>query len=660
MDIRKKQELFKEIERSGFFAWLEQQDLFLAFINSFKDLKSMRSTDGRPQFKNAEDDIRQHYIMNEDWTLDEVFSSKVGIYENDVIFNSFLLSVVDSRYSENDDVQGRLHAIISPYLHEDGQELYLFGYNNDGKAVFKIRNVDEEYSPRDLAANWIPIYVDKHPTGNSKYAANHQQPDKFPAIVLAFNRGWDDFSVCTWFDMFYYDGGGNCSHVGVVKIIHTTYKTQEQLNAGYYYTSEHIDDAFTQLSSEYCSLGQTEDYYFKLRRLLGGDFMSVMWAMRDCALFPMIEEKFSNHPNFYSLIRENEAEDVLNDIMYKLRDEDAETKFKFSYRFKPIFAEEPTEIPFAFSSEGRFPNRLYSIIGRNGAGKTQFISQLPLDLEAKNMEKFNHVPNFKKCITVSYCYYDHFQIPDSSATFNYRYCGLLKKHANGSKEVMTPEELQARLIENCSEISRKGRIREWKQVMMTFFNEETLDSWLEGEHKERLNKKAIADAARIMSSGQSSFVYVFFDILAHIRNYSLILFDEPETHLHPEAITSLINAIYNLLGAYKSYGIIVTHSPQIVREMMSRNVLVMKRIGNSVTAHKIGIETFGENLSVLSNEIFGSEETQPYFKQIIAEYMGRGMSYERMVGEIQTADLPLSLNLKMYIKNLELRNHEEG
>lgn len=660
MDNRKKQKLFEEIVRSGFFAWLEQQDLFLVFINSFKDLRSMPSTDGRPQFKNAEDDIRQHYIMNNDLTLDDVFSSRVGIYENDAIFSDFLLSVVDARFSENDETVAKLYDIISAYLHEDGQELYLYGYNNDGKAVYKIRNVDEEYSPRDIAANWVPIYVDKHPTGNSNYASNHQHPDKFPAFVLAFNRGWDDFSVCTWFDMFYYDGGGECTHVGVVKIIHTTYKSQEQLSEGYYYTSDHIDNEFTQLSSEYCSLGQSEDYYFKLRRLVGNEFMSVMWAMRDCALFPMIEEKFSNHPNFFSLIRANEAEDVLNDIMYKLNDEDTDTKFRFSYHFKPVFADEPTEIPFDFSSEGRFPNRLYSIIGRNGAGKTQFISQLPFDLETKSAEKFNHVPSFKKCITVSYCYYDHFNIPDSSATFNYRYCGLLKKHANGSKEVMTPDELQARLIENCTEISRKGRVREWKQVMLTFFDEATLDGWLEGEHKERLNKKTIAEATRIMSSGQSSFVYVFFDILAHIRSYSLILFDEPETHLHPEAITSLINAIYSLLNTYKSYGIIVTHSPQIVREMMSRNVIVMQRIGHSVTAHKIGIETFGENLSVLSNEIFGSEETQPYFKQKIAEYMERGMTYDRMVGEIQTEDIPLSLNLKMYIKNLELRSHEEG
>ena len=38
MDNRKKRELFEEIERSGFFVWLEQQDLLIDFINSFKDL----------------------------------------------------------------------------------------------------------------------------------------------------------------------------------------------------------------------------------------------------------------------------------------------------------------------------------------------------------------------------------------------------------------------------------------------------------------------------------------------------------------------------------------------------------------------------------------------------------------------------------------------
>ena len=61
---------------------------------------------------------------------------------------------------------------------------------------------------------------------------------------------------------------------------------------------------------------------------------------------------------------------------------------------------------------------------------------------------------------------------------------------------------------------------------------------------------------------------------------------------------------------------------------------------------------FGENLSVLTNEIFGSEEVKPYFKNRIAELKDEGYEYEDIVRMIQSGDIPLGLNLQMYVKNL--------
>lgn len=656
MDSRQKQSLFQQITDTGFFDRLVQNDLFLAFINSFKDLKSMKSTDGRPQYKNAEDDIRQHYIMNDDMSLDDVFSSKVGIYQDDVTFKDFLMAVLDARFSENEAEVSALIDIINPFLHSGGEEVFLYGYNNNGQAVYRIKKVEEEYSPKDLAVNRISFFVDKHPTGNTKYAHNHTKPEKFPSFVLAFNRGWDDFGVSTWFDLFYYDENETPHHIGVVKIIHTSYNTQDQ---GLYYVSDYIDDSFTQLSSDYCSLGQSEDYYFTLRRLLHDDYLSVLWALRDCALFPMVEEKFSNHPNFYSLIRETGVEDVLNNVMYRLKDESAATRFYFKYHFQPKYADAPSDVEFKFSSKGEFPNNLYAIIGRNGVGKTQLISQLPLDLEANRLDAFNHKPSFKKYITVSYCYYDNFRIPDTSATFDYRYCGLLKKLPDGHKEIMTKDDLQNRLVNDCKEITKKSRVEEWAKVMRTFFPGEVIDSWREGDEKKHLNIKAIVASAERLSSGEASFLYVFFDIMAHIRRYSLILFDEPETHLHPTAITSMINAVHRLLKTYNSYGLIVTHSPIIIRELLSRNVLVMKRDGNQLSTYKIGIESFGENVSVLTNEVFGSEDIKPYYKRQIKELAELGAEYDEIVKEIQTEGIPLGLNLQMYVKNLTKANGDE-
>lgn len=655
MNKEQKKELFNIINNKGFFGELVEEELFIDFINSFVDLKSMRSTDNRPQIKNAEDDIVKHYIMNDDWGVDYVFETIVGIYHDDEIYYNFLTAVADSKYTIDQTKTEILVSVINGYLHQEGKQFFLYGYGNNNRPVYKIGNIDEEFVPRDIEIIQIPIFIDKNPTGNTRHYDTHKKPDEVPAFVFSYNYFWDDYGANTRFDLFYYDENGDSERIGDVKVLHSKSKTGEEMRNGHYRVIAYMDDRYDGFPSSICSLGQNESYYYSIKRIFGERYMSVLWLLKDCAIFPRIEDKFANHPQFYSLTREREAEDALNNILYKLKDEDIRERFYFSYLFKPTYASQPSPISFRFSSSGPMPNNLYAVIGRNGVGKTQLVSQLPLDLEASDTSKFDHIPTFKKYISVSYCYYDNFTIPDSSATFDYVYCGLLKKKRDGGTEIMTRDDLQSRLISDAITINKKNRVDEWKEVMSTFFEEEILDKWVQINEKgyQTILPQRVATDAKKMSSGQSSFLYVFFNIMANIRKYSLILFDEPETHLHPEAITALINAVHKMLAAYQSYGLIVTHSPIIVRELLSRNVLIMRREGNVQMTRPIGIEPFGENLSVLTSVIFGSEEVAPYYKSRIRQLVREGYTYDAIVEMIQTNGVQLSMNLKMFIKNME-------
>ena len=69
------------------------------------------------------------------------------------------------------------------------------------------------------------------------------------------------------------------------------------------------------------------------------------------------------------------------------------------------------------------------------------------------------------------------------------------------------------------------------------------------------------------------------EIIANIRYDSLIIFDEPETHLHPNAISQLINSIHSLADQFKSYCIIAPHSPIIVQGILSKNIFVINQAG---------------------------------------------------------------------------------
>ena len=88
----------------------------------------------------------------------------------------------------------------------------------------------------------------------------------------------------------------------------------------------------------------------------------------------------------------------------------------------------------------------------------------------------------------------------------------------------------------------------------------------------------------------------------------MILFDEPETHLHPNAISSLLNTIFRLVKRFESFCIIATHSPLIIQEIPARNIFIIERENNIAFVRELERESFGENLTVITQDIFGNKE----------------------------------------------------
>ena len=155
-----------------------------------------------------------------------------------------------------------------------------------------------------------------------------------------------------------------------------------------------------------------------------------------------------------------------------------------------------------------------------------------------------------------------------------------------------------------------------------------------------------------LSSGQSIILYIITEVVANLRLDSLIIYDEPETHLHPNAIVQLMNTIYELVNEFQSYCLIATHSPLVIRELFSKNVYVMDRSGNLPSVRRIGLESFGENLGVLSDEVFGDREVPKQYKKIITDLVDQGKSYDEIISMLEYDHYPLSLNACIFIKNI--------
>ncbi|KAA4978638.1 ATP-binding protein, partial [Bacteroides fragilis] len=588
--------LFKEIEDNKGFQHIIDSGLILEFISEIWDIDNMGSTD--PRYHTLRGDIQQHFLNNDDWDLNYLFSEILKLYGDAAHYRKFLETIVIYKYQEDKDFITIIVSIINEYLIGYGLSLKIVSMDESGSYIYAIRERSSPIDDSQILQNSIPFIVVKQPNGSSWKWTSHNIPNSFPTFVLVADN-WDDFGAVTLFDLFYYPSQNNekWRYIGKTKILNTDERNTE---GNKYKVKSLMPDKFEILSEEYCSLGQSQEYYDNIKNLFADGGKSIFWALKDCAIFSFIEDKFEKHPRFYSLIRENEVERLLRQEKYIIDGIRMTSCEKFTYSFTPKYAQEPISIDLTFDISKIFSQRVVAIIGQNGVGKTQFITKLPMDLASKNLDVFSpQIPLYSKIIAVSNSLYDNFKTPDRTVGFNYIYCGL-SNVASGKRTIISPEELQHRLIASGREINNKGRAESLKGILETILPSFIMIGlFLTDGDEIKLDLNKLLSINKTISSGESTLLYLFCSIISNIRFDSLLLFDEPETHLHPNAITELMSAVYKLLDEFQSYAIIVTHSPLIIREMKSEGVKIMTRLENVPVIRGISIESLGENISTL-------------------------------------------------------------
>ena len=609
----------------------------IELLTSIWDLHSMKSEDDR--YDDAYGDIIQHYFRNQDWETDYLFTERLKLYEETTDFKKYIEAMLDPKYYESADQLAGVSALIDNELGKEKLRLVIEDYNDLGLPFQKIYLKDEvEQLPAGVKKNNIPFYVMKNGL------VQHPESEYF---TLFPNKGWNDYSVVSIFNLSYETPAG-AYHIGHVKIIH-----KEDME-----TWQVIPERFYQLTDDFCSLSGEENYYFALQeRFKDHGMISILFALQDAAYFTDIHDRYEKNSNFKSsLIRGDVAERLLRELKPKLRGNDLADLYSFSYQFKPVFSTEPVKIDFDFNNTSPLPSRIFAVIGKNGTGKTQLMTALPNSF-AKNDPKdfYNKIPSFSKIIAVSYSVFDSFSIPSKNATFNYVYCGL--KDEDG--DLRSSKGLVISFHHNWKKIEELGRTRKWRSVLRNFIDKEIINGFIvpkENVDREfEVSLEGFHANKNKLSSGQSILLYIITQVVANLRLDSLILYDEPETHLHPNAIVELMNTIYELVDEFESYCLIATHSPLVIRELFSKNVYVMERNSNVPSVRRIGLESFGENLGVLTDEVFGDRQMPKQYKTIIERLISQGKSFDEIIDLLEFDEVPLSLNARIFITNL-IRN----
>jgi hypothetical protein len=463
------------------------------------------------------------------------------------------------------------------------------------------------------------------------------QPSAYPHVRLVQDN-WDDYGYKTTYYVTLHLSEVESVDLGTVKILH------ERQTSGY---GPLPREPFEKLTSEFCSLGGDLDYYEKIFKFGQSFYQAYLGGLHDVTFDDEVRDRFEHLEGYkVSLLRFSGAERTITDAAKLFQRDTPVLKRRgvgFLAKFRTQVAEDANSfsIDFDFRRKGPLPHRMNALIGYNGTGKTRLLSNLAIvasgfgydtkeELLAKRAGRFiGTPPPFKTVVVISYSAFDTFVIPgqteeeedklrEDGAIFGYVYCGL-RVRAGEVKEgssrrptyrLRTPDEVEAEFLSALQRVRKAGRQDALLDILKPLLRDASFQRiGLTRFYRERDNE-SLVELFRSLSSGHKVVLKIVTEVTAYIggNEPSLVLIDEPETHLHPPLLAALLKSVRACLDNFDGYAVVATHSPVVLQETPSRYVHVLKRIGDQTQATSPSIETFGESIGVITQEVFNLDD----------------------------------------------------
>jgi predicted ATP-binding protein involved in virulence len=126
----------------------------------------------------------------------------------------------------------------------------------------------------------------------------------------------------------------------------------------------------------------------------------------------------------------------------------------------------------------------------------------------------------------------------------------------------------------------------------------------------RYSEEEFTEFFRALSSGHKIVVKIILELIAYLEGEepTLVLIDEPETHLHPPLTAAFLRSVRECLETLNGFAVIATHSPVVLQELPSRYVRVLRRVGNRASMESPEIETFGEAIGSITQHVFNLDD----------------------------------------------------
>jgi AAA domain, putative AbiEii toxin, Type IV TA system len=139
-----------------------------------------------------------------------------------------------------------------------------------------------------------------------------------------------------------------------------------------------------------------------------------------------------------------------------------------------------------------------------------------------------------------------------------------------------------------------------------------------------------------LSSGQITFLRFAAQVSLFIENGTMVLIDEPETHLHPNLVTDFIRLLENLLEGTGSYSVLATHSAYFVREVSRSQVIILRESENhTVEVIHPRLKTLGADIGNISQFIFEDPLFGHLVEKVRAQIIKEPMNAKRLLSGLE-------------------------
>lgn len=460
--------------------------------------------------------------------------------------------------------------------------------------------------------------------------------------VYLYPDAWDDwFEYRTLFTVNLYDENGGVHQLGGVKIGQFGLLPSGTAAPGQ--RVPEIPNEFDALDERFFSIGTREDYYLSLNNLSEAMKTAFLRGIRDCAYdLQIFEAARQERSMFRSLLRDVDERNVRGRF-HRITQGNVElTRFQFSYTFPAPAGIPPAIIDFDVIPESQPPTNVHVLIGRNGVGKTECMRNLTQSLlgrqprDGRNIGRIQLATqdwSFASLVMVSFSAFDDFDLSRLENDPMPAHQVGLRREADIEGEpsgIKAPADLAADFMRSFGECRSGLRASRWRSAIETLeiddlFAEANVTSLLEIP-EEDLTATAIRLFKRL-SSGHAIILLTITRLVELVDEKTFVVLDEPEGHLHPPLLSAFVRALSDLLVKRNGVALIATHSPVVLQEVPRSCAWKLRRGGAVSVAERPTVETFGENIGVLTREVFGLEVTRAGFHNLLRKAVAEGLSY---------------------------------